>query len=455
MGKAIERSTARLESILAGREESPSGVAAKKERAVELADHLAKLPSDYRTVLELRHLEGLSFREVSERMDRSEGATRMLWLRAIRPAEVNHASGGRALSRPADNSATSRSITDSAWDAHQLRSDQQERLARIMDDCLVAMERGEPIDVDSLCDEHVELADGIRHYLEGLEFVHEAAVGFRPASGRVSGESQTDSDTPGQLGNYRLLREIGRGGMGVVYEAEDVLLNRPVAVKVLPFAALLDQKQIVRFQNEARSAGQLHHPNIVPVYSVGTDRGIHYFAMQFIRGQSLRALLDAIGPRTQAGTASTQQFRPKNPANALTVISGPRCEADSVIAGSAGSAGGSPNDVSSPDLDNAMRSTVRDAALSTRESGGRDQIQSVVRITADVAEALEHAHSRGIIHRDIKPANLLLDDNGKVWVTDFGLARAPQDDGVTLSGDIMGTVRYMSPEQAAGKNGLR
>ena len=185
---------------------------------------------------------------------------------------------------------------DLNWDDRTLSEAQRVQLAEIMDHCLELLERGDRVNADALCARHPELADGIRHYLDGLQFLHDAATGFRPPHQDRTREQGTDGP-PGQLGNYRLLREIGRGGMGVVYEAEDVLINRRVAVKLLPFAALLDQKQIARFQNEARAAGQLHHPHIVPVYSVGTDRGIHYFAMQFIAGRSLRELLDEMALR--------------------------------------------------------------------------------------------------------------------------------------------------------------
>src|SRR5204863_7068606 len=94
------------------------------------------------------------------------------------------------------------------------------------------------------------------------------------------------------LGDYRVIREIGRGGMGVVYEAEQVSLGRRVALKVLPFAAALDARQLQRFKNEAQAAAHLHHTNIVPVYAVGCERGVHYYAMQFIDGQTLAALTD-------------------------------------------------------------------------------------------------------------------------------------------------------------------
>ena len=302
-----------------------------------------------------------------------------------------------------------------AWSESALSEEAREQLAALMDQYLTSLEQGQPLDVDALCAEHPQLAAGIRHYLESLDFIHGAAAGLRAPQ---SDDATLSPTPPGQLGNYRLLREIGRGGMGVVYEAEDVLLNRRVAVKLLPFAALLDQKQIVRFQNEARAAGQLHHPHIVPVHAVGIDQGIHYFAMQYIAGQSLRTLLDSMAPAT--ATPNSTELYNRQP---------------------------QPNTAPSP----AVISTASPVAVSTVSVQQRDRIRSAARLAIDVAEALDHAHAHGVIHRDIKPANLLLDEAGKVWVTDFGLARAPQETGVTLSGDVMGTIRYMSPEQAAGR----
>jgi WD40 repeat protein/serine/threonine protein kinase len=228
------------------------------------------------------------------------------------------------------------------------------------------------------------------------------------------------------LGDFRIVREVGRGGMGVVYEAEQISLRRRVALKVLPFAATMDPRHLQRFHNEARAAACLHHPLIVPVYAVGCERGVHYYAMQFIDGQSLEGFLRhlhhadstaaTIGAapgkdREQPGAFS---FKP----DAMTLLE-------------------------SQDKA-AMQPAPRDTAYFRR----------VVEWGIAVAEALEHAHNLGIVHRDIKPGNLLLDAAGRLWVTDFGLARTVNDAGLTLTGDLLGTLRYMSPEQALAKHGL-
>jgi serine/threonine protein kinase len=218
-----------------------------------------------------------------------------------------------------------------------------------------------------------------------------------------------------QLGDFQLLRELGRGGMGIVYEAEQISLGRRVALKTLPFAGVLDSRQLQRFRNEARAAATLDHPHIVHVYAVGQDRGIHFYAMQLIAGQSLA---DYIAQR-RAGNA------PENPL----------------------ALGGSPLPA-----DIARQPTVRLSKNSTVEADcSKSGFQQVARWGVQAAEALEQAHQMGIVHRDVKPSNLLVNAEGKLWVTDFGLAMTQADTGLTVTGDVLGTFRYMSPEQVLGR----
>ena len=235
-------------------------------------------------------------------------------------------------------------------------------------------------------------------------------------------------DPPKELGDYILRREIARGGMGIVFEATNKTLNRKVALKVLPFAAVLNQKQIDRFHNEAQAAARMHHPNIVPIYSVGVDRGVNYYAMQFIEGRSLSEALDELRQQFQNG--STRPDRHDS--------IGKDVSTSPWLSGSA--AGEAPVRIESdPSGDGAGKSY-----------GDGDYFRQVARLGVEVAGALQHAHSLGIIHRDIKPSNLLVDQSGKAWVADFGLAHIPNDLSMTKTGDVLGTIRYMSPEQAAG-----
>jgi WD40 repeat protein/serine/threonine protein kinase len=235
------------------------------------------------------------------------------------------------------------------------------------------------------------------------------------------------------LGDYRIVREVGRGGMGVVYEAEQLSLGRRVALKVLPFAAALDPRHLQRFKNEAQAAAHLHHTNIVPVHAVGCERGVHFYAMQFIEGRTVAALIEELRKAPRPESASRAEgltsARP-GPADAT----GPYAPLP-------------PAPV--PDT------PTQPVALSTERSAvGPAFFRSVAGLGLQAAAALDYAHRQGVIHRDIKPSNLLVDGQGTLWVADFGLAHILGDAGLTLTGDLVGTLRYMSPEQTAGKQVL-
>jgi hypothetical protein len=152
---------------------------------------------------------------------------------------------------------------------------------------------------------HAEIADALAGCLDGLDFIY--AVGPQ-----LNEAPSTEAAAPSPLGDFRILREVGRGGMGIVDEAEQMSLSRRVALKVLPFAATLDPKQLQRLQNEARAAARLHHTNIVPVYYAGCDRGVHFYAMQFIDGQSVAEIIADRGVSPPAGVAAAWRKAKKN-----------------------------------------------------------------------------------------------------------------------------------------------
>ncbi len=268
----------------------------------------------------------------------------------------------------------------------------------------------------------------MRPSLEGLALVHRAAD---PKSATLVAPNAEFTSQP--IGDFQIVGELGRGGMGVVYEAIQLSLGRHVALKVLPFASGLDEVRLQRFRNEAHAAAALHHTNIVPVYAVGSDRGMHYYAMQMIDGSTLaelienmRAANDDQRPAVVADQPSPGKPRPDSP--------------DKPHSGH-GASGHNDDTVS-------RYSTI----LSDSSAARQRYYQSVVRMTHQAAVAIQHAHQYGVVHRDIKPANLLLDSAGKIWVTDFGLAQVQNEASqLTRTGDPMGTLRYMSPEQAAGK----
>jgi eukaryotic-like serine/threonine-protein kinase len=253
-----------------------------------------------------------------------------------------------------------------------LSAKNQLRVAEIVESCLIALERGAAIEPASIVAANPDLAEPLQRCLTSLVTLHEA----------VHGADDTLPNHPvltvgGRLGDFVLGDIIGRGGMGVVYSAHQTSLDRRVAIKLLPYSSALLPTQLQRFMLEAKAVAQLHHSNIVPIYTVGKELDLHYYTMQLIDGTSL--------DKVQQPRWTHKRYR------------------------------------------------------------------DFLKVAVDLADALRHAHVCGIIHRDIKPSNLLLDRNGKIWITDFGLARCKYETSLTLTGDLLGTVNYMSPEQALGK----
>ena len=168
------------------------------------------------------------------------------------------------------------------------KSPSEVRLVEVLDTYLAAAQEGVAPTREELLAKHPELAEDLEACLASLEFIRQASLTNPPlVAGAKAVEANDGEPGIGDLGDFRLMAEVGRGGMGVVYEAVQRSLNRRVALKVLPFAAAMDPTQLRRFQTEALAAAQLHHTHIVPVYSVGCERGVHYYAMQFIEGQTL------------------------------------------------------------------------------------------------------------------------------------------------------------------------
>jgi eukaryotic-like serine/threonine-protein kinase len=169
-------------------------------------------------------------------------------------------------------------------------NDHDSVLDDVLEELANRLQAGDPVDCDAILERYPEHAESLRRLLPAIEVMAEFGVSAsRLAARGVAPTSTTEFPEAelGTLGDFRILREVGRGGMGVVYEAEQISLGRRVALKVLPFAAALDPQQLQRFKTEAHAAAQLHHTNIVPVFWIGCERGVHYYAMQFIDGQTL------------------------------------------------------------------------------------------------------------------------------------------------------------------------
>ena len=255
--------------------------------------------------------------------------------------------------------------------------------------------------IDDYALKYPDLADQIREFFPAIEAieifgkVNDSQKRFQQATAKF------DFDRPTSIGDYKIVREIGRGGMGIVYEAIQQSLERPVAIKIL-LRTSNEEKQIRRFEREAATAAKLHHTNIVPVFGVGNQDQFHYYVMQLIDGVGFDQVIVAL----------------KNPSVA----------------------------VPHPQLEKIAK-WLPDVGAT---QNGR-YFRSVAQIARSLAEALSYAHEQGTLHRDIKPANLLIDTTGHVWLADFGLAKAIESHDVSRTGDVVGTLRYMSPEQFAGK----
>jgi tetratricopeptide (TPR) repeat protein len=341
------------------------------------------------------------------------------------------------------------------------------------------LRRGEQFEADEYVERHPDLADEILDLFPAIVMMEELKPQALDLTGAYTGAAVPAAGPQGleRLGDFRILREVGRGGMGVVYEAEQESLGRRVALKVLPAQALADRSQRVRFQREARATARLHHTNIVPVYGVGEANGMHYYVMQFIQGAPLDQVLGELKRLRQARTSARGRTAAATPPPAPAPTAAGPAPADvarSLVTGTFQLAAPARDLASAPQpsatltapgparppapaaSDPAAPSLSGPNGQGTLAESGRQFYLGVARIGIQVAEALEYANSQGIVHRDIKPSNLLLDTQATVWVTDFGLAKALTDgENLTHTGDIVGTLRYMAPERFLGQADAR
>lgn len=314
----------------------------------------------------------------------------------------------------------------------------------------------------------------IRELFPAMAMMENIAISDESLAGPTAASSNRGSHLPESIGEYRILREIGHGGMGIVYEAEQVSLGRHVALKVLLHQAINDDRQRHRFEREAKAAAKLHHTNIVPVFGVGDHQGMPYYVMQYIKGQGLDAVVEELrrlqnlspdphGPASAATRTALQPLPSDADANAMarSLVTGVFIASDppEITADPPRSSPPSPSTASNetkPIVGVGTSTTLNiPGHESTPKRGRLNFWQSVAHLGAQVADGLEYAHRQGVLHRDIKPSNLLLDTRGIVWITDFGLAKLEDQQNLTHTGDILGTLRYMPPEAFEGKADAR
>ncbi len=292
----------------------------------------------------------------------------------------------------------------------------------ILDEALRCVRRGEIFEVEEYCQRYPELADELRVMLPALTMLEKPrqdSTAAGPAAALAMGLMQLD------LADFEIISEIGRGAMGVVYEAIQKPLGRRVALKVMMRAGNANAAQPLRFQQEAEIAARLHHTNIIPVFEAGETAGYVYYAMQLIDGANLQQLIASRRRPTDGKPVDFPGRRAsKSDETALHVGSTEKGQTPAVTGP-------------------LSTSALLDVDLSPK---------SCARIAWQVAEGLEFAHQRGVLHRDIKPSNIMLDQNGRAWIADFGLAKSSDGAELTATGDVVGTIRYLAPERFRGQS---
>ncbi len=364
----------------------------------------------------------------------------------------------------------------------------------LVEEFLTDVRRGCDPQIEAYALAHSSFAESIREVFPALLMLEQAARvdvtepidKTRPLDATLSLASLGERDpqhvsvitgksgAPLHFDDFQIVRRIGHGGMGIVYEAIQCSLQRPVALKVINEVASSSEQHRQRFRREAESAAGLHHTNIVPIYGIGEDHGLQYYAMQLIDGVTMAQVIQSVRLRCMNVSTGVQD---DTGSQTVAISAQAATLAERLVSGKSSDRGveqhrnsdqKSPSDVNpivrNPEgKDSADRSSgIHGSELGNRTDSEdltgvlpRHYFRNICRLMSKVANAIEYAHEAGVLHRDIKPSNLLLDQSGTIWVADFGLARRDDWESQTQSGEILGTLRYMAPEQLRGTSDVR
>jgi serine/threonine protein kinase len=299
----------------------------------------------------------------------------------------------------------------------------QSDLDRIAEEFSQAIRRGDEPSVDTYVEKHHDPSGQLRELLSSVAMIE----GLKQDSHLADPDQNPAGIQFDQLDDYQIVREIGRGGMGIVFEAIHQSLGRRVALKVLSGNLLGETKHLARFRREARAAARLRHTNIVPVFGVGSTEDHHYYVMDLIEGMSLKeSLTELTGKRRRE----------------LPTID------ESLVGSNADISNSSIPSLTKP-TNHSVESDLPQDTI-PRSTDSPDYFRWVAGLGATICDALHYAHAQGVLHRDIKPANLLIDRKNEVWIADFGLAKLTEQQAVTMTGDVVGTPQYMPPESFDG-----
>ena len=305
--------------------------------------------------------------------------------------------------------------------------DQLQTVEQLAEQFMQSIRDGKNPSIDSYIALHPRLASQIRDLFPTVLMMEQARG--QSMTHRRDGRVAKGPQQIKQLGDFEIIREIGRGGMGIVYEAEQQSLGRRVAVKVLPNSSLTES-QLKQFERESHLAANLHHTNIVPVYGVGQQDGLNYYVMQLIGGESLARYVET---GEYSGTEEGDQSK------------GDQSKGDQ--------SKGDPSEEEADEDSSSGNRENRDLAIGGHATSPKSlSVREVCNVGRQVASALDYAHDSKTLHRDIKPSNLILDERQNVWITDFGLAIRNNEGPATTSGELSvpGTLRYLPPEKLAG-----